>query len=524
MGRPQQRGGEEPQTRAMSSSAGTFFGGGGYSSHGEYMLEKNRKLKEQYAAVARNSVTGAQCAGKPHIFQGLTFWMTGRTCVPDQDLKRLIVEHGGVYEQYGFKRVSHIIADNLAVGNQTWRELRNRVKRGLVVTSSWVVDCVHEQRRIPETRYMPKCLEAGTTMFSFVTAPAANSVESAPTPTLDLGNCASAKTVSDCAPPILGTASDAGSIHRDENTQCHSRLQPAPLAIEISATCEGLSSREELTELLSELSDTVVSRACSLKVLCVGLRISTESFEEWSSVTDLNVSLESRTAAFAVLQHLEGLACAASDALSLACPVSKWCSVRRVEVQAQFQGSPRRQHEPQSVTTQDPIVVVDVTSPGPRVVSKDGITEAQTQPVVARQKRGRWCALSQTDGPFVKKACSGAGRVEAEALVDAALTALERPEVQKLVVELRACHTSSCGSRFGGMRKHAELMRGAVTPQGFSRLASAAWVFLGRREMDLALVVLKSLRALEGLTSPDSFQFGLHVDVLLHRTDRKSVV
>merc|ERR1712135_74076 len=74
------------------------------------------------------------------------------------------------------------------------------------------------------------------------------------------------------------------------------------------------------------------------------------------------------------------------------------------------------------------------------------------------------------DGPFVKKACSGAGRVEAEALVDAALTALERPEVQKLVVELRACHTSSCGSRFGGMRKHAELMRGAVT-----RRVSVGW-------------------------------------------------
>ena len=38
------------------------------------------------------------CAGetKTAIFTGLSFWMTGRTCLPDQELKRLIVEHGGV--------------------------------------------------------------------------------------------------------------------------------------------------------------------------------------------------------------------------------------------------------------------------------------------------------------------------------------------------------------------------------------------------------------------------------------------
>ncbi|CAE8692487.1 unnamed protein product [Polarella glacialis] len=107
-----------------NQSSGSFFGGGGYASHGAYMVEKNRKLKEQFAVAAKASedAEASSETAKPAIFRGLTFWMTGRTCIPDQELKRMIVEHGGVYEQYGFTRVSHIIADNLAAGNQqqTW--------------------------------------------------------------------------------------------------------------------------------------------------------------------------------------------------------------------------------------------------------------------------------------------------------------------------------------------------------------------------------------------------------------------
>ena len=118
--------------------------------------------------VMHGDATGE--TGKATIFRGLSFWMTGRTCLPDQELKRIIVEHGGcselqcesiqlkvhpwsvatgpgVYEQYGFTHVTHIIADNLASGNQTWAELKKRSKRVNVVTSSWVTACVQEGRR-----------------------------------------------------------------------------------------------------------------------------------------------------------------------------------------------------------------------------------------------------------------------------------------------------------------------------------------------------------------------------------------
>mmetsp|Transcript_56764 Transcript_56764/g.122688 ORF Transcript_56764/g.122688 Transcript_56764/m.122688 type:complete len:752 (+) Transcript_56764:78-2333(+) len=174
MGRPREKGrGKAGQSDSAPPRAGNYFGGGGYSSFGDYMVEKNRKLKEQLHPGRANEQGDGMCAegaspAKAQIFRGLTFWMTGRTCLPDHEIKRLIVEHGGTYEQYGFSRVSHIIADNLATGNQTWRELKARVKRGHVVTSSWIVDCTKELRRIPEVRYMPKCLASSSSMLNFV--------------------------------------------------------------------------------------------------------------------------------------------------------------------------------------------------------------------------------------------------------------------------------------------------------------------------------------------------------------------
>eukprot|EP00913_Durusdinium_trenchii_P004068 g3770.t1 len=171
-----------------TGKSGNFFGGGGYASFGDaclhltssqrlyrslpapqlkdYMVDKNRKLKEQFASAAEAGSAGS--ATKTAIFQGLSFWMTGRTCLPDQELKRIIVEHGGVYEQYGFTHVTHVIADNLASGNQTWAQLKRRTKRVNVVTSSWVMDCVKEGRRIPELRYMPACLSTPSSMLSFM--------------------------------------------------------------------------------------------------------------------------------------------------------------------------------------------------------------------------------------------------------------------------------------------------------------------------------------------------------------------
>mmetsp|Transcript_43456 Transcript_43456/g.102368 ORF Transcript_43456/g.102368 Transcript_43456/m.102368 type:complete len:547 (-) Transcript_43456:515-2155(-) len=248
------RGGDGRGGGGKGGGAGRRFGGGGYGSFGEYMVDKNRKLKEQFATFGSapsgstnlGQQTGAEETAAPSssaaaaaspaavgqspeaatdlatafvpnadankMFKGLTFWMTGRTCVPDQELKRLIVERGGVYEQYGFTKVTHIIADNLAIGNQMWRELKKKTRRGHIITSQWVVDCVRDGRRIPETRYMPDCLKAGSTMLSFV------------------GGNASAKAASASADAAGGMLTEAKEEQAEADGDRSTGAQPAPTA------------------------------------------------------------------------------------------------------------------------------------------------------------------------------------------------------------------------------------------------------------------------------------------------------
>lgn len=106
-----------------------------------------------------------------------------------------------------------------------------------------------------------------------------------------------------------------------------SAIEPvAPLALEINAECSaGVSGREELSQLLSDLSSAAAVQlelrgACEMA--SVGLRITTESLEEWCGFRDVKRTghhAESRQimAAKSVLDHLEALFQNASRSLPL---------------------------------------------------------------------------------------------------------------------------------------------------------------------------------------------------------------
>lgn len=310
------------------------------------MVEKNRKLKEQFAAAARAGSTGET---KTAIFTGLSFWMTGRTCLPDQELKRLIVEHGGVYEQYGFTHVTHVIADNLAAGNQQWAQLKKRTKRVNVVTSSWIMDCVKEGRRLPEIRYMPACLSSASSMLSFMDRQAK---EEAATP----DRC-SDEIITDESPQVEQAAPSKPAPHppshdaavaaqaartegvsppRKKAKHCLGGIPAASssFALQVSTHCpEGLDSLAELMEVLSDLSDSSARqlRQQSRCSTAAGLRISVgDSAMEWSGAGNLaNASHHSSD----ILPVLKSLAARAVTALSL--EHAGYKSVSDVEVRLQ---------------------------------------------------------------------------------------------------------------------------------------------------------------------------------------------
>eukprot|EP01071_Lankesteria_metandrocarpae_P015557 Lankesteria_metandrocarpae@DN980_c0_g1_i1.p1 len=136
-----------------TGSYSKHFGGGHWASHGEYMWDKNEKLK----AMLKEDSEGSD---KTSIFAGCIVNIDGRSCISDYHLKRLMFQHGGEYEPYNLKRVTHIVADNVALGNQRWQHFKNRgSKKFVTVTSKWIVDSINANRRLPEGRYRPDALQ-----------------------------------------------------------------------------------------------------------------------------------------------------------------------------------------------------------------------------------------------------------------------------------------------------------------------------------------------------------------------------
>lgn len=126
------------------------------------MRDKTRKLAEQYgdrfATDARN------------LFRGKTFWATGRMEGIDVDLKEIITKNGGVYEQYGFRSVSHVIASNVALSNQNWKKLlggRRSYKSYYLVTPQWILDSVEAGKCLRESDYLPECIRDSGTLDQF---------------------------------------------------------------------------------------------------------------------------------------------------------------------------------------------------------------------------------------------------------------------------------------------------------------------------------------------------------------------
>lgn len=129
-------------------------GGGGWSGFNQYMRDKTLKLADQF---------DERYSRKSSMFEGMTFWSTGRLEGVDFDLRQIITENGGKYEQYGLRNVSHIVASNLALSNQNWKKLLggNFAKRPFkIVTPPWITESLKAGKPLKESDFLPECLQA----------------------------------------------------------------------------------------------------------------------------------------------------------------------------------------------------------------------------------------------------------------------------------------------------------------------------------------------------------------------------
>ena len=116
-------------------------------SHHTYMSHKIDKLRQQFAVSASNAKT------KSSLFAGIGILVDGLTNPSASELKLLMQEHGGRYENYYARpAVTHIIASNLTDAKiKIYQRERNPLP---VVLPSWVVDSIASGTLLPAQDYI----------------------------------------------------------------------------------------------------------------------------------------------------------------------------------------------------------------------------------------------------------------------------------------------------------------------------------------------------------------------------------
>lgn len=118
------------------------------------MNAKRQKLQDQFVEDAPGQLQKEGSGSK--IFAGIRIHVNGYTKPSSDELKRLMMLHGGGYEHYLYRtRVTHVIATNLP--NSKVKELK-----GLkVVSPEWIIDSVAAGKLLPYTKYQLYTAQSG---------------------------------------------------------------------------------------------------------------------------------------------------------------------------------------------------------------------------------------------------------------------------------------------------------------------------------------------------------------------------
>ncbi|XP_055914234.1 DNA repair protein Rev1 [Eupeodes corollae] len=113
----------------------------GFEEWGGYMDAKITKLEEQFAAASDPfRVT--------NLFAGISIFVNGHTNPSSDELKRIMMVHGGTYHTYQRSHTTYIIASNLPDV-----KIRN-MDTSKIISAQWVVDCLKEQKIVDYTKYL----------------------------------------------------------------------------------------------------------------------------------------------------------------------------------------------------------------------------------------------------------------------------------------------------------------------------------------------------------------------------------
>ncbi|XP_055842133.1 DNA repair protein Rev1 [Episyrphus balteatus] len=113
----------------------------GFDEWGGYMEAKITKLEEQFVAASNPF-------RQTNLFSGISIFVNGHTNPSADELKRIMMVHGGIFHMYERSHTTYIIAANLPDV-----KVRN-MNTSKIISAQWVVDCLKEQKIVDYTKYL----------------------------------------------------------------------------------------------------------------------------------------------------------------------------------------------------------------------------------------------------------------------------------------------------------------------------------------------------------------------------------
>ncbi|XP_011495357.1 PREDICTED: DNA repair protein REV1 [Ceratosolen solmsi marchali] len=115
---------------------------------GDYMEAKKCKLEEQFQEAAKQ-----ECTNVSTLFNGIAIFVNGYTNPSAEELKRIMMSHGGIYHHYlRSKGTTHMIASNLPYSKIiAYRKARNPLP---LCKPEWITDSIQAGKVLDFRKYL----------------------------------------------------------------------------------------------------------------------------------------------------------------------------------------------------------------------------------------------------------------------------------------------------------------------------------------------------------------------------------
>uniref|UniRef100_A0AAG5DH07 DNA repair protein REV1 n=1 Tax=Anopheles atroparvus TaxID=41427 RepID=A0AAG5DH07_ANOAO len=115
----------------------------GFEGWGDYMDAKIAKLEDQYRQSSSN--VGEKLS---NLFAGISIFVNGYTNPSADELKLIMMQHGGVFHHYKRSNTTYTIASILP-------DVKVRsITSEIIISPRWVVDCLNEGKILDYSRYL----------------------------------------------------------------------------------------------------------------------------------------------------------------------------------------------------------------------------------------------------------------------------------------------------------------------------------------------------------------------------------